>query len=129
MIGKNSDVSYNTSVEWLMTLTIGGEDICFMQSFVGASYDVHHDMHSHTGGAISWGTGLFLTKCSKQKLNTKSLTEAKVVQVSDFLPNVIWMRVFLGSQGYQVHSNILYQDNQSAVKIEINGKSSCGQKL
>ena len=99
-----------------------------MQYFVVTSYAVHSDMRSHMGGAISWGTGVLLTKCSKQKLNTKSSTEAEVVGVSDSLPNAIWTWMFLEAQGYPVHMNILYQDNQSAMKIEINGKLSCGQK-
>ena len=80
------------------------------------------------GGVVSWGTGVLLTKCSKQKLNIKSLTEDEVVGVSYFLPNYIWMWMFLEAQEYSVHTNILYQDNQSAMKIKRDGKLSCGQK-
>ena len=76
------------------TLTTGGEDIGFMQSFVDPSNAVHN-MHSHMGGAISWRTGVLLTKCSKLKLNTKSSTEAEVIGVSYFLSNVILTWMFL----------------------------------
>ena len=38
-------------------------------------------MMSYTGGAMSWN----VTKCSKQKLSTKSLTETEVTNVSDYL--------------------------------------------
>ena len=89
------------------TLTTVGEDIGFMYSFVNASYAVHNDRQSHTGGAISWGTGELLTKFSKQKLNTESSTEAEVVGVSDFLPNVIWTQMFLEARGCPVHKNII----------------------
>ena len=77
---------------------------------------------------MSWGWGVLLTKCQKQKLNTKSSTESKIVGVSDFLPNVIWAKMFLEAQGFAIKENILYQDNQSSIKIEKNGKKSSGQK-
>ena len=44
------------------------------------------------------------------------------------LPNVIWKCMFLETQGHPIHTNILYQDNQSAMKIKFNGKLSRGQK-
>ena len=109
-------------------LTLGGDDITKMKTWVDVSYGVHDDCRSHTGGAISFGWGVLLTKCQKQKLNTKSSTEAEIVGVSDYLPNMIWARMFLGEQGFILKENILYQDNQSAIKIEKNGKRSSGQK-
>ena len=36
--------------------------------------------------------------------------------------------MFLEAQGFLIEENILYQDNQSAIKIEENGKRSSGQK-
>jgi hypothetical protein len=111
-----------------ITLTIGADDITEMKSWVDVSYGVHDDCKSHTGGVMSWGWGVLLTKCQKQKLNTKSSTEGEIVGVSDFLPNVIWARMFLEAQGFRIKKNILYQDNQSSIKIEKNGKRSSGQK-
>jgi len=111
-----------------LVLTLGGDDITKMKSWVDVSYGVHDDCKSHTGGAISFGWGVLLTKCQKQKLNTKSSTEGEIVGVSDFLPNMIWARMFLKEQGFIIKENILYQDNQSAIKIEKNGKRSSGQK-
>ena len=43
-----------------------------MKSWVDVSYGVHDDCRSHTGGAISFGWGVLVTKCQKQKLNMKS---------------------------------------------------------
>ena len=111
-----------------MTLTIGADDMGKSKSWVDVSYRVHEDCKSHTGGAISWGRGVLLTKCQKQKLNVKSSTEGKIVGVSDFLPNMIWSRMFLEQQGYRLTDNVLYQDNQSAMKIILNGKRSSGAK-
>ena len=111
-----------------LVLTLGADDISKAKSWVDVSYGVHDDCRSHTGGAMSWGWGVLLTKCQKQKLNTKSSTEGEIVGVSDFLPNIIWARMFLEAQGYIIKENILYQDNMSAIRIENNGKRSSGKQ-
>jgi hypothetical protein len=111
-----------------LVLTLGADDTTMMKSWVDVSYGVHADCKSHTGGCISFGWGVLLTKCQKQKLNVKSSTEGEVVGVSDFLPNMIWARMFLAEQGVTLTENILYQDNQSAIKLEKNGRRSSGQK-
>ena len=111
-----------------LVLTLGADDIRKMKSWVDVSYGVHEDCKSHTGGCISFGWGVLLTKCQKQKLNTKSSTEGEIVGASDYMPNMIWGRMFLESQGFLLNESILYQDNQSAIKIEENGKRSSGQK-
>jgi len=98
---------------------MGADDITEMNSWVDVSYGIHDDCKSHTGGVMSWGWGVLLTKCQKQKLNTKSSTEGEIVGVSDFLPNVIWVRMFLEAQGFEIKKIILYQDNQSSIKIEL----------
>jgi hypothetical protein len=36
--------------------------------------------------------------------------------------------MFLESQGHKLQSNQFLQDNQSAMKLEMNGRASCGQK-
>ena len=74
---------------------------------------------------MSFGVGVMHTKSSKQKLNTKSSTEAELVTVSEYLPYHIWVVNFMKSQGYNMNKKILYQDNQSAIKMEKNGRNSC----
>ena len=111
-----------------LELTLGADDITKVKSWVDVSYGIHQDCRSHTGGGMSWGWGMILSKSQKQKLNTKSSTEGEIVGVSDYLPNVIWARMFLEEQGFVLKENILYQDNQSSIKIEKNGKMSSGQK-
>jgi hypothetical protein len=67
-----------------------------------------------------------MCKSSKQKLNTKSSTEAELVGASDYLPYPIWGKKFLEGQGYTLKENIFYQDNQSTMRFEKNGRKSCG---
>jgi hypothetical protein len=55
------------------------------ENMVNASYAVHRDMKSHSRGVVSFGRGVVMSKSSKQKLNTKSSTEAELVGASDYL--------------------------------------------
>ena len=57
-----------------------------------------------------------------QNLNTKSSTEDEIFGVDDVLTQVIWTRYFLKDQGYKIHDRIIYQGNQSAIKLENNGR-------
>ena len=111
-----------------MKYTIGADDLRRILSWVDASYAVHPDMRSHTGGTISLGRGGLLCKSTKQKLNTRSSTEAEFVGASDYLPNTIWAKNFLQAQGYAINENVFEQDNESAMKLEKNGRMSAGPK-
>jgi hypothetical protein len=98
-----------------LTYTVGADDLGKFRTWVDASCAVHPDMRSHTGGAMPFGRGGILCKSSKQKLNTKSSTEAEFVGASDYLPNTIWVKNFLESQGYNIEENVFAQDNESAI--------------
>jgi hypothetical protein len=71
------------------TYTIGADDLGRMCTWVDASYAVHHDCRSHTGGAISFGRGALVCKAKKQSINAKSSTEAELIGTSDYLPNTL----------------------------------------
>ena len=107
---------------------LGMDGMSYLFTWIDASYAIHRDMRGHTGGVISMGRGAVIHGCSKQKLNTKSSTEAEVIGVSDFLPSTIWTKYFLEAQGYNVNRNVFYQDNTSAIKMIKNGTKSCGSK-
>ena len=111
-----------------MPRILGADRLDTVRTWVDASYGTHPDMKGHTGGAMSMGTGVFNVKSTKQKLNTKSSTETEVVGVSDYLPWVVWTKSFMEHQGRKIKSNILYQDNESAIRIEKNGMKSCREK-
>ena len=112
-----------------MPRIISAENFGVMKTWVDASYAIHKDMRGHTGGAIGFdGVGIIVPKSSKQKINTKSSTETEVVGASDYLPWVIWVTNFMKEQGYDISEKIFFQDNTSAIKMERNGLSSCGDK-
>ena len=74
------------------------------------------------------GKGLPIVSSTKQKLNTRSLTESKLVGVDDMMPSILWMRYFLKAQGYHVNNNIIFQDNKSTMLLERNGKASSSRR-
>ena len=57
---------------------------------VDSSYVVHPDMKSYTGIYMTLGKGATYTASCKQKLNTKSSTEAEL----DAMGQVLWTRHF-----------------------------------
>jgi hypothetical protein len=76
---------------------------------------------------MTLGLGFPISSSSKQKLNTRSLTESKLVGIDDMMSLIIWLQNFLKAQGYVVVDNILHQDNRSAILLEQNGKMSSGK--
>ena len=100
------------------TRIIGADNLTVMKTWVDAAYAVHHDMKSHTGGVVSFGTGVLYGKSAKQKLNAKSSTEAELVGASDYIPWTIWVKRFMKYQGYHISSSVFYQDNENAIKLE-----------
>jgi hypothetical protein len=111
-----------------LPLYIGADSLHHFMTWVDASFATHPDMRSHTGGAISFGRGGILCKSKKQTINTKSSTEAELVGASDYLPHALYVKMFMEAQGYPITEAIFYQDNESAIKMESNGKASTGQR-
>ena len=48
--------------------------------------------------------------------------------VDDLMDKIMWTKSFVEAQGYQVLENVLHQDNQSAIRLERNGKISNGKR-
>ena len=44
------------------------------------------------------------------------------------LTKILWTRLFLESQGYDIKENILYQDNMSTIKLSEHGRKSAGKR-
>jgi hypothetical protein len=111
-----------------MPLTLQADNMHVMKWWVDASFAVHPDMKSHTGGAISLGRGAVHGTSTRQKINTTSSTEAEVVGMHEVLPQILWTRYFLEAQGYGVEESIIYQDNQSAILLAKNGRGSSSKR-
>jgi hypothetical protein len=112
----------------ILPLTLEADDTHLVKWWVDASFAVHPDMRSHTGGTMSMGKGSIYSASTRQKLNTKSSTKAELVAVDDMMPMILWTKYFLEAQGYDVKGNQLLQDNQSAMLLEKNGRASSGRR-
>ena len=111
-------LQYLNCTKNLVTSLRANEGATVVKWFIDAAFAVHADFKSHTGGASTLGKGSITTISNKQKLNTKSSTEAELVGVDDASGHVFWTRELLNEQGYKVKENIIYQDNQSAILLE-----------
>ena len=60
-------------------LTLKIDDVRVVKWYVDASFAVHPDFRSHTGGVMTMGKGAIQSTSKKQKLNTRSSTEAELV--------------------------------------------------
>jgi hypothetical protein len=109
-------------------LTLEADSMSVIRWWVDASFAVHPDYKSHTGATMTLGKGHPVNMSIKQKINTRSSTEAELVGVNDALALVLWVRSFIIGQGFTVTDNIIYQDNQSAMLLERNGMRSSGKK-
>ena len=86
-------------------LTLEGDKLNTLKwyMYVDASFSVHEDMKSHTGAMLSLGKGCVYASPNKHKINANSSTHA-------------------------MGPALIYQENQSAIKLEINGRASSGKK-
>ena len=111
-----------------MKLTLSADNLSIVKWWVDASHAVHDDCKSHTGASMTLGKGMALSMSRKQKINGKSSNESELIGVDDALPQILWTRYFLEAQGHEVKENIIYQDNKSAILLEVNGKGSSSKR-
>ena len=78
---------------------------------------------------ISIGFCVTHYRSSKKKLKTKSSTEAELVSANDYLSYNIWYVMFMHQKGYLNKSNNCFQDNQSAMRMEVNRRNYCTGNL
>ena len=78
-----------------LTLTLKADSLSKIQWWADVSYGVHPDCHSHTGATMSMGQGSIYSKSTKQKINTRSSTEAELVGINDGMSMILWTRLFL----------------------------------
>jgi hypothetical protein len=109
-------------------LTLRADNLRVVKWYVDASFAVHPDFKSHTGAMMTLGKGAMQSIARKQKMNVQSSTEGELVAVDDAATVILWTKLFLEAQGYDVEKSIVYQDNKSTILLETNGKKVQGNK-
>ena len=92
--------------------------------FIDAAFAVHADIKSHTGAVFTLGKSAITSNSTKQKVNLWSSTEPEMIAVDDKISKVIWTKKFIESQGFKVELNVVYQNNESNLKLAQNDKES-----
>ena len=93
--------------------------------WIDASYAVHPDFKSHSGGVFSLGHGGIYGTSTRQKINAKSSIEAEFIGVAEVLPQVLWTRYFLEAQGFTDVDTVVHQDNKSTIKSTLSSCALC----
>jgi len=57
--------------------------------YIVAAFGVHKGMKSHSGATITLGKRMVILGSTKQKINTRSLTEAELVGMDDYVSKVL----------------------------------------
>ena len=100
-----------------------GEDYT-INTYVDSSFGLYPDGKSVTGLIIMLGQAPIFVKSSKQKIVTRSSTEAELVGISDSLSQILWTREYLMRHGLSLGPAIVYQDNQSTICLANKGRST-----
>jgi hypothetical protein len=110
-------------------LTLSTDDLRVVKWYVDASFAVHPDFKSHTGAVMMLGKGAMQSIARKQKMTMRSRTEGKLVAVDNGATMILWTKLFLEAQGYDVEKKIVNQDNKSAILLETNDKKILGKQM
>ena len=71
---------------------------------------------------MTMGKGAIISNSNKQKLNVGSSTESELVATHDQMPDVMHTLYFIDARGYAIDKDVIYQDNQSIIRLEVNRK-------
>ena len=52
----------------------------------------------------------------------------QVLQNEEKTDKIMWPKLFIEEQGYEIERNILFQDNKSSILLESNGRKSAGKR-
>jgi hypothetical protein len=106
---------------------MSADDTHMIKWHVDATFAIHKDMKSHTGAIMTLGSGTICSISMKQKDNTQSSTKAELVGFDDIISKILWSKLFIEAQGFEVKANIVYRDNTISMRLEENGKGSSGK--
>lgn len=104
------------------TLNIKPIQKLILKSDVDASHHLHVDALGHSGSTFFLGDdsdeNLILARSNKQKLGSRSTSDAEMISVDDNCTYIVWIRFILSELGFpQLKPTPIGQDNLSAIHI------------
>lgn len=102
-----------------IVLKVDGDKEITITGHIDASFGCHVDGKSHSGVVITLGKGPVFVRSAKQRIVTKSSTEAELVALSDEAVTVLNIFDFVRAQGYNAKF-VIGQDNMSTIQLITN---------
>jgi hypothetical protein len=101
-----------------------------LYAYFDASWACHSDLKGHTGIVITLGHNGFplICKSKKQKVVSRSSTEAELIAMFEGLDYLLYMNRLAGFLGIRQNNDpiTIYQDNTSAMTLAYMGKTASG---
>ena len=89
--------------------------------WIDTTHASHPDIRNHTGGFMSLGTDAVMSGSNKQKRNSTSSTEGKLIACSNFTrKGAYFSELFLQAKGYKLCTTV-FQDYECVIRLEKNG--------
>ena len=107
-----------------LPLILEANDMGTVKWHIDGSLEVHNNMKLYSRIYITNGNGEIYAESTKQKLVATKSTEVELIAVDNGINQILLMKYFLVDLGYQMNLSTLYQDNQSIIVHEHNGKVS-----
>ncbi len=112
-----------------LKLKLSVDSLTMLKWYVNGLHNVHADCRGHEGALFTMGKGATSSYSRKLKLNTRNLTESKLITADMYnMPELLWSLNFIQAQGYKAECIGLYQDNISMQLLIKNGCVSSGEK-
>jgi hypothetical protein len=111
-----------------ITTTLCRDNSKIIKWYFDGAFAVHTDMKIHTGAVMTLGKGILNLVSTKQKVNSRSFTEAEFIAVNNIISKVLWVKLYMEEQDQEIRMNIIYLNNQRSMKMELTGKTSSGKR-
>ena len=97
--------------------------------WIDASYNLHQDSRGHSGIVATVGkqNAPIFVRSQKQKLHTRSSTEAELVATDEGVLHLLWLILVFDFLGYPQRPVTVYQDNCSTMRVCQTGQSKSGR--
>jgi hypothetical protein len=110
-----------------ISLTLTCTSMSSLNWYFDGSYATHDDMKGQNGAVLLIGDTTVISRSNKQKVNTRSSTEAELIAIDDALPTVQWAKSLMMDQGYDFNT-IIKEDNKSTMLLMKNRRLLSGKR-
>ena len=95
-----------------INLTLCVDVFSALKCWVDVSYAVHKYYKGYTGDMVSLGKVAITCFSIKQNIQGKIYIEDEIIGTYDTLPQALWTKYSIESQGYTVVNDIIHQYNK-----------------